>query len=178
MVLAESCPASTRGALVSVQLPEPTVPDPSYQALADAAPAERAQRVLRWIEEHAQGRLELPAHDGIRATLDGIDLGRERFQKLEGGGETSPRCWNTEHQALDLRRANLRGASLRHANLHGALLEAAILAGADLAGTNLQGADLAGADLQGALLEDADLRKAVLRFAKGRGSVLEEARLQ
>ncbi|HEV3259549.1 MAG TPA: pentapeptide repeat-containing protein [Gemmataceae bacterium] len=134
--------------------------------------------MVRLVELHTQGRLELPAHDGIRATLDGIDLGRERFQKLEGAGNTSPRCWNTEHQAVDLRRANLRGASLRHANLHGALLEEAILAGADLASTNLQGADLAGADLQGALLEDADLRKAVLRFAKGRGSVLEEARLQ
>jgi uncharacterized protein YjbI with pentapeptide repeats len=178
MLMTESCPASRRGAHVSAQLSDPTLPRALYQALADAAPAERAQRVLLCIEEHAQGRLELPAYDGIRATLDGIDLGRERFQKLEAAGDTFPRCWNTEHQAVDLRRANLRGASLRHANLHGALLEEAILAGADLAGTNLQGTDLAGVDLQGALLEDADLRKAVLRFAKGRGSVLEEARLQ
>jgi uncharacterized protein YjbI with pentapeptide repeats len=178
MVLAESCPASTRGALVSVQLSDPTVPDASYQALADAAPAERAQRVLRCIEEHPQGRLELPARDGLRATLDEIDLGREHFQCPGAEANASPAWWNAERQAVDLRRANLRGASLRHANLQGALLEEAILAGADLAGTNLQGADLSGADLQGALLEDADLRKAVLRFAKGRGSVLEEARLQ
>ncbi len=110
--------------------------------------------------------------------LDGIDLGRERLRARVQAAGNHPAWWNKERQALNLRRADLRGASLRDADLRGALLEEADLAAADLTGANLQGADLGGANLQGALLEDADLRKASLRFARGQGSVWEEARLQ
>ncbi len=148
-----------------------------YEALANATSAERAETILRLVEAHAQGRLELPAGGGRRAALDGIDLSRERLRGEHGPGH-GPRWWNAERQAVDLRHADLRGASLRHAHLHGALLEGANLAGADLAGANLQAVDLCGATLQETLLEGADLREAVLRFVQGPRSVLEDAKLQ
>lgn len=150
----------------------------AYQALADADPAQRAQHVLRLIQEHADGRLELPSRQGIRATLDEINLRRDRLIAGIEAHRQRPPWWNEERQALVLRRADLRGASLRHAELPGALLEEANLAEADLAGADLQGVDLGGADLRGALLEDADLRRAVLRFARGQGSIWESARLE
>lgn len=149
-----------------------------YRRLAALDAPGKAALVLHMIEEHPQGQLELPARDGQRAALDGIDLGRERLQAEHDAPRASRPWWDVERQALFLRRADLRGASLRHADLHGALLEETDLSEADLAGANLQGADLGGVNLHGALLEDADLRKAVLRFARGRGSVWEEARLQ
>jgi uncharacterized protein YjbI with pentapeptide repeats len=148
-----------------------------YRALADADPSARAERVLRLLEDHPQGRLELTACDGLHATLDGIDLGREYLRSAANQSE-HPYWWNAERQAVGLRRLDLRGASLRGARLHGALLEEADLAGADLAGADLQGADLSGATLRGTLMEGADLRKAVLRFLDAAGSILEDAKLQ
>jgi uncharacterized protein YjbI with pentapeptide repeats len=108
-----------------------------YRALANSDPAERAETVLRLVEEHPQGRLELPACDGLRATLDGIDLSRGRLMSGHDPAKTS--CWwNEERQAVDLRRSDLRGARLRGVHLHGALLLEADLTQADLAGADLQ----------------------------------------
>jgi hypothetical protein len=61
-----------------------------YRELASSSPAERTAIALRLLEQHPQGRLELPACDGIRATLDGIDLSRERLKGEHGEGN-SPR---------------------------------------------------------------------------------------
>jgi uncharacterized protein YjbI with pentapeptide repeats len=148
-----------------------------YQALAKAGPAERAQTLLRLVEEHPQGLLELPACGGLHATLDGIDLSRERLLS-EGLPEEAPCWWESHRQGLALRHADLQGAHLRGARMEGAVLEEANLAGADLAGAHLHGADLGGAALKGALLEGAHLSKAVLRFIQAGGAILEDARLQ
>jgi len=148
-----------------------------YQSLATGDAAKKAKLVLELVLRHPEGRLELPAIHGTRASLDGIDLGRECLAAKHDGAQR-PSWWNADRQSVHLKQCNLQGASIRYANLHGALLEEANFAGADLVGTNLQGANLSGADLRGTLLEDADLRKSVLRFARGAGSVLEEAKLQ
>ena len=144
--------------------PPETGEDPArrelYRRLAALAPAERARTVLSLIRDHPQGRLELPAVDGLSATLNEIDL------TVEGA------------QPLDLKRSDIRGASLRLAKLRGVVLEEANLAGTDLAGADLRGAVLSGADLRDAMLEEVDLRGATLRFADGRGAVLEGAKLQ
>lgn len=149
-----------------------------YRTLAAADAAGRQGCVLGLLEEQRGGSLRLPARDGVRALLDGIDLGREHLRPRFEVAAVHPVWWDHGRQAIDLRRADLRGASLRHANLHGAVLEEANFEDADLAGAILQGADLAEANLQNALLEDADLRKANLRFVRGHGSVLEKAHLQ
>jgi len=45
------------------------VPLEIYERLAEATPEEKTDIVLRLIEEHPEGRLELPARDGVRADL-------------------------------------------------------------------------------------------------------------
>ena len=63
---------------------------------------------------------------------------------------------------INLRGANLAGASLRYATLSGADLEDAILAGADLVHARLDRANLTGADLTDAACDNADLAEAKL----------------
>lgn len=63
---------------------------------------------------------------------------------------------------INLRGANLAGATLRYATLSGADLADAVLAGADLVHARLDGADLAGADLTDAICDNADLAGARL----------------
>jgi uncharacterized protein YjbI with pentapeptide repeats len=148
-----------------------------YLRLAAATPAERTDLLLRLIEGHPQGRLELPAGDSRPARLDGIDLSPPGLA-ARCNGDAPPPWWDPEDHIANLRRASLRGASMRLANLQGAVLEEADASRADLAGANLRGAALAGASLEEAMLEEADLRDAVLRFARLDGAVLEGARLQ
>jgi uncharacterized protein YjbI with pentapeptide repeats len=95
--------------------------------------------------------------DAGKAVLDGADLSA-------GSG-------------IDLRKADLRGASLRGCDLTGANLEEADLTGADLAGARLPAANLGGAKLAGSQFEDADLRGAKLRFAAGGRAVFDGAAL-
>lgn len=45
-----------------------------YHQIERAYPAEKAEIVLRLIEEHPEGKLELPQIDNIRAELSNIDL--------------------------------------------------------------------------------------------------------
>jgi uncharacterized protein YjbI with pentapeptide repeats len=169
-----------------------------FERLAATAQAEKAEVVLRLIEEHPQGRLELPAREGRRPDLDGLDLSRPALEGRQGQVLAGAPWWDAERRGAGLRRADLRGASLtlanlqaadlteshlrqallRGANLQGVRLEEADLAGADLAGADLQGAMLSGADLGGAMLEDANLQGATLRFVHGPGAVLETANLQ
>lgn len=166
----------------------------TYETLVTATPEERVAILLRVIQEHPQGRLVLPAHDGVHAVLDGIDL---RSVSIDRCGEqlAGLPCWNPESRILCLRHADLRGASLReahlgnaclehadlqdarlgHADLRSAQLDGADLRRADLAGVNLAGAALGGADLRGTMLEEANMEGACLRFAKLKESILEHA---
>jgi len=170
----------------------------AYERLAIASPLERGELVLRLIEEHPQGRLELPVRGGLQGILDGIDLSRPALEGRQGQAPPNAPWWDAERRGASLRRADLRGAGLslanlqaadlaeadlrqallRGANLQGARLEEANLQGADLAGADLRGAVLGGADLGGAMLEDANLQGASLRFVHGPGAVLETANLQ
>jgi uncharacterized protein YjbI with pentapeptide repeats len=169
-----------------------------YERLATATQAERAEVVLRLIEGHPQGRLELPTRDGLQAVLDGLDLSQPALEGRQTPIPAGAPWWDADRRGAVLRRANLRGAGLslanlqaadlaesdlrqarlRGANLQGARLEEANLQGADLAGADLRGAVLGGADLGGAMLEDANLQGASLRFVHGPGAVLETANLQ
>ena len=63
---------------------------------------------------------------------------------------------------INLRGANLAGATLRYATLSGADLVDAILSGADLVHARLDGANLTGADLTDAVCDNADLSEAKL----------------
>jgi uncharacterized protein YjbI with pentapeptide repeats len=169
----------------------------AYESLATATPSDRTEILIRLIENHPQGRLELPAHDGLHAVLDEIDLSPETIENL-GQRIAGATWWNPELRVFSLRHADLRGASLRKANLgnvcleqadlqeaklgqaklQGAMLDGADLTRADMAGVDLTNAALRGADLSGAMLEEANMQNASLRFAKLRGSILEQAILR
>jgi uncharacterized protein YjbI with pentapeptide repeats len=173
-------------------------PAQAYERLATASPLERTELVLRLIEQHPQGRLELPARDGLQAVLDGADLSRSSLEGRMAQAPVGAPWWDAERRGAGLRRADLRGAGLslvnlqaadlaesdlrqallRGANLQGARLEEANLQGADLAGADLRGAVLSGSELGGAMLEDANLLGASLRFVHGAGAVFETANLQ
>jgi uncharacterized protein YjbI with pentapeptide repeats len=175
----------------------PRVASAIFERLAAATPTERVEIVLRLIEEHPQGRLELPAHDGLHAVLDEINLGADAIESRSDRLVDVP-WWDVESRGICLRSADLRGASLRGANLANACLEqanlqdvqlgqanlqAAKLDGADLrradlAGANLVGAALHEADLRGTMLEDADMRQASIRFANLTDAVLEATNLR
>jgi uncharacterized protein YjbI with pentapeptide repeats len=74
---------------------------------------------------------------------------------------------------LDLRGADLSGATLDTADLSGALLRGADLSGATGSFLRLAGADLSGADLSGfSACYDQDFSRAVLRGANLRGARL------
>jgi Pentapeptide repeats (8 copies) len=99
-------------------------------------------------------------------------LARGRFARPEGWGDP------LNLRAVDLRRAQLRGAHLERVDLRFALLEQADLRDAYLGGALLEGADLRGAHLGGALLEGADLRGAHLGGALLEGAGLRGAHLK
>jgi len=160
-----------------------------YEHLADAMPEEKTDIVLRLIEEHPEGRLELPERDGMRADLRGVDLSNETVRaKIEAWGDASPPWWNPKEkranlQNADLRSANLEdanlsGAYLRFVNLQGAFLKGAIIRSANLVDANLQGAVMEGADLRGAVLWDANFRDTYLLRADLRNARLGNAQLQ
>jgi curved DNA-binding protein CbpA len=77
---------------------------------------------------------------------------------------------------INLRGANLSGATLRYATLSGADLTDAILAGADLVHARLDGANLTGADLTDAVCDNADLAEAKLDDAVLIGTSFAHAR--
>ncbi|HBI43313.1 MAG TPA: hypothetical protein DDY78_10720 [Planctomycetales bacterium] len=173
-------------------------PAQTFEGLATASSAERADMVLRLIMAHPRGRLELPAREGVGAVLDGVDLSRSSLEARRGDAVAPAPWWNPERRGAMLRRADLRGVGLslanleaadlaeadlgqslfRGANLQGARLEEANLQGADLAGADLRSAVLGGANLTGAMFEDANLETASLRFVNGSGAVFEAANLR
>jgi curved DNA-binding protein CbpA len=92
-----------------------------------------------------------------------LTLGQRQFGPSSGG-------------PINLRGANLEGATLRYATLSGADLEDAILAGADLVHARLDGANLTGADLTDAVCDNADLADAKLDDAVLTGTSFANAR--
>jgi uncharacterized protein YjbI with pentapeptide repeats len=169
-----------------------------YGELEAAPPEVRREIVFGLIREHPEGRLVLPARDGVRAMLDGITLARSApGPGADGVAKPDPRRADGR-SGLSLRKADLHGASLRAVDLRGVDLEEAVLReveldGADLRGAtlrhadlsrsrlvraNLSGANLAGADLRGALLDGADLGGADLANARLEGASLGKADLR
>ncbi len=74
-----------------------------YESLASATPSDRTEILIRLIENHPQGRLELPAQDGLHAVLDEIDLGPETIQNLGQRLAGSP-WWDPERNVFSLRK--------------------------------------------------------------------------
>lgn len=175
------------------QAPTPTE---VYEGLGAADPAGRVGIVLDLVAA-LQGRpLDLSARDGLRAALDGVNLGRAGLEaRLAAETDPAPAWWDAQLRGAnlrgadlrgarlggailafaDLRKADLRDAVLGGADLRGARLEETDLRGADLAGAILRGAALGNADLRGAMLEEADLRRAGMRFAKLEDAALDGA---
>ena len=149
-----------------------------YERLEKATPTERTGIVLRFIEAHPEGRLELPIREGVRANLQGIDLSHDTLKIRRAQCQQSPSWWIDRFQEVNLRGANLQGADLKEANLQGAKLGLANLQGAILWKANFQTAVLRGANLQDAFLLEANLQKADLREANLQGATLEQANLQ
>ena len=163
----------------------------AYEQLERSSPEERAAIVLRLMEDHPHGRLELPSRDGASANLCGLDLSPEAMQALYGRRlRNNPPTWSDrEFQCVRLVRANLQGANLFHANLSRAhlqyanrrqarlwmadlsesLLLGANLTGASLMATNLRNASLVGATLVDAGMRDSDCSRANLEYADLRG---------
>ena len=52
-----------------------------YEILAQSPSAERTGLLLELIENHPEGRLQLPAREGGRAALEGVDLSRARSSR-------------------------------------------------------------------------------------------------
>jgi len=155
------------------------VPLEVYERLAKATPEEKTDIVLRLIEEHPEGRLELPARDRVRANLSKVDLSRDTLRaRLAQSKIESPPWWDADHEGANLFRAELQGANLFRAELQGANLLHANLQDANLESTNLQDANLEGANLQGALLMDANLQDAILANTNLQNAGLDFANLQ
>lgn len=154
------------------------VPSEAYVQLDTAPATARAAIVLGLIEAHPEGRLMLPARDGLGAMLDGINLARPTLETRKDEAPGVPPRWNSDLSALDLREADLQGASLRGADLHGVDLENADLRDTNLEGADLRGANLRLADLRGSRLVGAHLEGANLAGANLRAALLEGAELQ
>ena len=135
--------------------------------------------MLQLIEEHPEGRLELPARDAIRADLRGVNLNRDRLRARLLALQIESASWfDASHDEHGLGGANLRGANLQKAILKGANLERANLGDANLQGANLEGASLAWANLQRAILKEINLQGANLSSAKLQGAKLKGVNLQ
>jgi uncharacterized protein YjbI with pentapeptide repeats len=146
-----------------------------YASLEQVAPARKTEIILRLIEAHPQGNLELPKRDGVRANLSKVDLSDNTIWRRDD--------LKINLQQANLQEANLAGVKLQHADLSGANFQHADLTGADLRNadlryTDLRNADLAGADLRNARLFGADLQNAGLRSTSLQNASLRSADLQ
>lgn len=141
--------------------------------------------------------------DLTRANLGGANLGgtweypwevlprrlsaeKRRVSKVIAAWIGAPRLSRFHASRVDLREAQLEGASFDVADLWGANLEGidlrsvkslrgAQLWGANLKSANLEGLDLRGADLRAANLEEAIFRNANLERADLRGAAIDGA---
>ncbi len=95
-------------------------PSEALQLLAAAAPADKALLVLRLVEAHPEGRLELGASGDAGAALAEVDLSRDVLRAGRLPQAAAAPWWDDALQAPSLRKADLRGANLRRANFRGA----------------------------------------------------------
>lgn len=151
---------------------------------AEQAAADQRKEILKRM--HASITAELPERHSSGAQLleqNRLRIGELVFAALpnldgKGRGELLHFLYEKgllsgEHQAVDLRGADLVGAYL-----HKAHFNAICLAGADLASAQMDGCRLAQARLSDANLKKAFLRHADLREAALAGSQLNRARLE
>ncbi len=151
---------------------EPNDPLVIYRRLQKATPEEKTEIVLKLIEAHPEGRLELPKLEGMVADLRRIDLSPGTLKmRLAQWPDETPLWWNGEG-------VNLGKADLVEVNLQDAILEGANLQDADLEGANLQEVYMVGANLQEAGLGGANLQKANLVLANLQNAILGQANLQ
>ena len=155
-----------------------------YELLAKATPEEKTDIVLRLIEEHPKGKLELLPRNGMCADLRRIDLSRRTLKaRWIQSNHKSPSWWDAGSERVNLRGANLQearinGANLRDANRQEAGLWEVEIGDADLRGADLQGADLKFANLQGAILWNTNLQNADLGYTTLKEASLRRANLR
>src|SRR5438876_307688 len=156
---------------------------PTYGRLAACGPVERTELVLQLIQNHPQGRLELPICDGQPAILNEVQLGYKGLQRRVAPGTGAPAWWSSDTQGVCLKGARLQGAHLTLADLQCADLREANLRGARLSGVNFTGAVLGSANLEEAVLTDTrlvgvDLSRCNIARVFLRGAWLEKTRLR
>ena len=134
------------------------VPVEVYDELEKATSEQRTEIVLRLIEGHPHGRLELSASEERRVNLQGINLSRDMLQIRRESLANKPPWWSNIFRGADLHRADLHDVNLRDADLQGANLQNANLQGAFLEDAKLIGATLQGAKFQGATLQGTTSR--------------------
>jgi len=150
-----------------------------YEYLEGATPEKKREIVLRLIEEHPRGRLELPElEDGTYADLEGLDLSPEALKRCYGDRiareDLPPPWWDRDLGGARLWKANLQGALLWKVQLQGAILWHAQLQRANLEKAQLQGAELWEAQLEGVYLYGAWLDRTRLRAEQLGGAIGEE----
>ncbi len=68
------------------------VPSEVYKELKQATPEQERDIILRLIEEHPRGRLELPERDGMRADLSHVDLSSDALREIKNRSGLSSRA--------------------------------------------------------------------------------------
>jgi uncharacterized protein YjbI with pentapeptide repeats len=160
------------------------VPMEIYNTLEQASSEERALIVLDLIENHPDGRLELPLReDGKGAYLREIDLSQGTMSVCyEQWKKKHPNVpcpwWDAKMKGISLRGARLQNAYMSDANLQGVNFFEAELQGADLVNTNLQDSRLVCAKLHKAHLRYADLRGASIGFSDLSEADLRDTNMQ
>jgi uncharacterized protein YjbI with pentapeptide repeats len=131
----------------------------TLRTLRERHPEERTDIVLRLIEQHPEGKLELPERNGVRATLEKIDLSYNTLKARRAQWQNgSPPWWNDMLPGVDMESANRQKANLWGANLQKTYLVNATLQEAILFEANLQRASFLYPNLQGAFLDKANLQ--------------------
>jgi hypothetical protein len=89
------------------------VPLEVYHLLAKATPEEKTEIMLRLIEEHPEGRLELHRCGVMRLNLSKVNLGRLTLRaKVEQSRVTSPPWWDPDKWGVNLQDADLTFVNL------------------------------------------------------------------
>ena len=68
------------------------VPSEVYKELKQATPEQERDIILRLMEEHPRGRLELPEEDRIRADLIHVDLSSDALREIKNRSGLSSRA--------------------------------------------------------------------------------------
>ncbi|MEM9009583.1 MAG: pentapeptide repeat-containing protein [Pseudomonadota bacterium] len=125
------------------------------------------------LSDETEAQLErrwAASRDATLNTLPALDL---RGADLRGASMSSAFL-----PVVDLRGARMEGAVLRRAQMEGAILQGAQIAGADLGGVRMEEADLRGSQMEGAVLTSARMEGADLTRAQMEGTVLIKAQME